>query len=62
MTELENYQPNPEYQIALPSVTSFVEQSQTNSVNHAQLNQDLIQPNDQQLIGPGGFLPEVKIK
>ena len=62
MTELENYQTNPEYQIALPSVTSFVEQSQTSSVNHGQLNQSLIQPNDQQLIVPGSFLQEVKFK
>ena len=61
MTELENYQANPEYQIALPSVTSFVDQS-VNHANHGPLNQTLIQPNEQQLIGANGFLPEVKNK
>ena len=54
MTELENYQPNPEYQIALPSVTSFVDQSGT------ALQQPGIQPPEQQLIGQNGFLSEVR--
>lgn len=62
MTELENYQANPEYQIALPSVTSFVDQSANHVSHHGPLNQTLIQPTDQQLIGANGFLPEVKIK
>ena len=54
MTELENYQPNPEYQIALPSVTSFVDQSGTSQL------QPGIQAPEQQLIGQNGFLSEVR--